>query len=174
LREKLLQHGSSLPRKPVAEQQMHNHSQNSSCRAFKSGFVRVCVVAGSAGAYFHNSSAKGCAASAVQPCAVLSISGNQGSAPRGTPAAGLGGAVAVTEKATVQLGGTTTVDGNTAGTSGAGVFSAGNAALIVSPGVKFGSNKVADKSFGYDVAASGASRFKLPPVTVANSNMFST
>jgi hypothetical protein len=102
-----------------------------------------------------------------------SISGNQGTAPRGTPAAGLGGGVAVTEKATVELGGTTNVDGNTAGTSGAGVYSAGSAALIVAPGVKFGSNKVANKSFGYDVAASGASRLELPPVTFANSNMFS-
>jgi hypothetical protein len=46
----------SWPRKPVAEQQMHedwllhNHSQNISYRAFKSDFVRVFIVAGSAGA----------------------------------------------------------------------------------------------------------------------------
>jgi hypothetical protein len=96
-----------------------------------------------------------------------SISSNQGSLVAGTPS-GLGGGLALTENATVALGGTTTVDSNTAGTSGAGVYSAGSAALIVSPGVKFGFNQVANKSFGYDVVASGASRLDLPPATFTN------
>lgn len=91
-----------------------------------------------------------------------SISSNQVSS------GGLGGGLAVTDNGTVSIGGNTTVEGNTASTSGAGVYSAGTALLVVSPDVKFGFNQVYNKSFGYDVAASGASRLDLPPVTFTN------
>lgn len=98
-----------------------------------------------------------------------SISDNQVAAVRGTPS-GLGGGIAVTDNATVSLGGNSTVDGNTAGSSGAGVYTAGTAALTVAPDVRFGLNEVVNKSYGYDVAATDASRLVLPPVGFSNNS----